>query len=140
MELKNKMDDGQEPNENEKLDIKCNIVRVEYPGLVKSTEKALETLGGLNALERVSCNLASLFVSTIKILNFQILSGAKSNLELNFHPDNYYNKPCIAERDFSSGILIKVTTSKDQATNESKVDYEVIGATCTNFKFNSKLY
>lgn len=68
------------------------------------------------------------------------MSGVKSNLELNFHPDNYYNKPCISEKDSSSGILIKVTTSNNEVTNEPKVDYEVIGATCTNFKFTSMGY
>lgn len=53
VDCKKEIKDDQELLENEKLDIKCNIVRIEYPGLVKNTEKALETLGGLNALELV---------------------------------------------------------------------------------------
>lgn len=67
----------------------------------------------------------------------QAAADHRIKLELRFHPNNKYNKPCSADRDMNPGILIRVkhTPTKSQP-NGSKYDYEVVGVTSINFKFN----
>lgn len=62
-----------------------------------------------------------------------------SNLNLYFHPDNKYNKPCIGDRDANPGLLIKIN-SKSASDNENKIDFEVVGVTTVNYKFNREFY
>lgn len=72
----------------------------------------------------------------------QAVADHRIKLELHFHPNNKYNKPCSADRDMNPGILIKVdcdsTNSQENSMelNGSKYDYEVMGVTSLNFKFN----
>jgi general transcription factor 3C polypeptide 5 (transcription factor C subunit 1) len=64
---------------------------------------------------------------------------------LHFHPENKYNKACVADKDFKPGILIKVkkssfrtrpSCSDDPSCNEPKFDYTVEGVSVINFSFN----
>ncbi|XP_023023498.2 general transcription factor IIIC subunit l(2)37Cd [Leptinotarsa decemlineata] len=87
------------------------LVRIEYPGLVKNASKAIKTLGGMSGIEMAASN------SRIK-------------LELHFHPENKYNKPSFADRDLNPGLLVRVKES------QGKVDYDIVGYTGVNFKFN----
>lgn len=59
------------------------------------------------------------------------------NLNLHFHPENKYNKPCIADRDMNPGVLIKIKTTSNVNT---EIDYDVLGVVTTNLKFNRMYY
>jgi hypothetical protein len=94
----------------------------------KNIDKAVETLGGLESIESSVAE-----------------HGRK--LELHFHPENKYNKACVADKDFKPGILIKVkkssfrtrpSCSDDPSCNEPKFDYTVEGVSVINFSFNRK--
>ncbi|KAJ8970319.1 hypothetical protein NQ317_017555 [Molorchus minor] len=99
------------------------IVRVEYPGFVKNVSKAIETLGGMHGIEMV-------------------VADPRNKLELRFHIDNKYNKPCSADRDLSPGILIKIKPDLTESSNTNKsirdvqYSYEIVGLASLNFKFN----
>lgn len=56
---------------------------------------------------------------------------------LNFHPENRYNRPCVADKDMNPGILIKIKT-KTNSNQETLIDYDVLGVATMNFKFNRK--
>ncbi|XP_028135224.1 general transcription factor 3C polypeptide 5 [Diabrotica virgifera virgifera] len=87
------------------------LVRIEYPGLVKNVSNAIETVGGIDSIETA-------------------IVDERKKLELRFHPDNKYNKPCTSDRYDNPSLLIKVKEKDGQ------YDYEIIGYTATNFKFN----
>ncbi|KAG5900700.1 hypothetical protein JTB14_038218 [Gonioctena quinquepunctata] len=87
------------------------LIRVEYPGKVKNVSRAIETLGGMYGIELAAAE-------------------ARNRLELFFHPENKYNKPCTADRDPNPGLLIRVKECN------GKIDYEIVGVTALNFKFN----
>lgn len=55
----------------------------------------------------------------------------RNKLELRFHPSNVFNKPCMAEKDPSPGILIKLNLNSPQ----EPILKEVVGYTAVNFKF-----
>ncbi|XP_018567955.1 general transcription factor 3C polypeptide 5 isoform X2 [Anoplophora glabripennis] len=94
------------------------ILRIEYPGLVKDVTSAIETLGKMQEIEMAAAD-------------------HRIKLELRFHPNNKYNKPCSADRDTNPGILIRVKHAPTKSQlDEPKYDYEVIGVTSLNFKFN----
>ncbi|XP_076256057.1 general transcription factor IIIC subunit l(2)37Cd [Rhynchophorus ferrugineus] len=89
------------------------LVRIEYPGNVKNVDKAIDTLGGLNEIEKC-------------------VEG-KTKLELKFHPNSHFNKGCVADKEVNVGILVKVR--EDNTTSEN-CSYEIINATDVNFRFN----
>lgn len=70
------------------------------------------------------------------------MGNPNKKLELRFHPDNFYSKPCYADRHFKPGVLLKVkvrTSKSDVQGGEQKncvVDYEVAGVTAMGFQFN----
>lgn len=61
------------------------------------------------------------------------------NLNLHFHPENKYNKPCVADKDMNPGFLVRIKTNSSLG-NESEIDYDIVGAVTTNLKFNRKYY
>ncbi|XP_072383703.1 general transcription factor 3C polypeptide 5 [Diabrotica undecimpunctata] len=87
------------------------LVRIEYPGLVKNVSNAIETLGGIYSIETA-------------------IGDERKKLELRFHPDNKFNKPCTSDRYDNPSLLIKVKEKDGQ------YEYDIIGYTTTNFKFN----
>ncbi|CAG9765802.1 unnamed protein product [Ceutorhynchus assimilis] len=110
-----------EPQESvlhEDLDTNClyqfdkALVRIEYPGLVKNPEKAIESLGGITSIEHAA------------------VEGKK--LGLYFNPKSVYMKGCVADKDQNIGLLIKVKQGKDN----QEAQYEILGITDTCFKFN----
>lgn len=68
----------------------------------------------------------------------QVASGL-ANLELHFHPENNYNKPCIADKDINPGILLHIKTRID-SNDQTITDYDVIGVTTMNYKFNRMFF
>ncbi|KAL1512478.1 hypothetical protein ABEB36_002063 [Hypothenemus hampei] len=107
---------SQSDNNDRNLDPNCfykfseTLVRIEYPGNVKNCEKAIETLGGIEEIQKA-------------------VDGNK--LELSFHPKSQYIKGCIGDVDRSLGILIKA-----QKLLNGDISYDVIGVSDMNFKFN----
>lgn len=61
------------------------------------------------------------------------------NLNLHFHPENKYNRACIADKDMNSGLLIKMKTNYC-SNNETVINYDIIGVVTANLKFNRKFY
>ncbi|XP_066142371.1 general transcription factor 3C polypeptide 5 [Euwallacea fornicatus] len=115
IKLEHFMSQSSAPHEN--LDPTClftfsnPLIRVEYPGYVKNIDKALESLGGIEGVQR---------------------GLERKKLPLTFHPKSEYMKGCIGDRDHNIGFLIKVRRNK----STKEVTYEVIGACDTNFKFH----
>lgn len=62
-----------------------------------------------------------------------------NNLYLHFHPNNKYNKPCIGDRDVNPGILIKIK-KKTHSDDGNNIDYEVLGVSTINYKFNREFF
>lgn len=79
--------------------------------------------------------------------NSQVVGIAHKKLELRFHPDNFYSKPCYADRNYKPGVLLKVKVrqpkgnvgTEDEQKGSSVVDYEVAGVTAMGFKFDRML-
>lgn len=61
----------------------------------------------------------------------------RSNLFVNFHPENKYNRPSVADKDLNPGILVKIKI-KTNSNHETVLDYDVLGVAKINFKFNRK--
>merc|ERR1719220_327061 len=91
------------------------LVCIEYPGVVNSTDKMLETLGGLETIA-------------------QVLEEPNRRLELRFRPDDVFCKPTCGEKHAGSSFLVKVKKKKlkpgREATNKpaEKHTVEVYGA------------
>lgn len=107
-------------SETNTLNDVTKLVCVQYPGIVKNVDKAIETLGGLEQLQIATGNV-------------------KTNLELNFRPTSLYSKPSVSEKDTKPLLLVKVRYKKseenEKATNEV-IDYNVVGMSALSFKFN----
>uniref|UniRef100_A0A1I8NVG1 Transcription factor IIIC subunit 5 HTH domain-containing protein n=1 Tax=Stomoxys calcitrans TaxID=35570 RepID=A0A1I8NVG1_STOCA len=93
---------------------------IEYPGLVKSTENMLNTLGGL---AKVS----------------QVLGGESKRLELRFHPDNPFNKPLCGDVGRRAGLLlsVKVRRSKRNPNKPPQFVVKILGHITKSFTFES---
>lgn len=68
------------------------LILVEYPAIVRNTERMQETLGGINRISDVFCT--------------------DKRLPLTFHPDNMYAKPTHGDRTEGSGLLLKVVVRR----------------------------
>jgi len=88
-----------------------SLIRIEYPGYVQNIEKAIETLGGIQQI-------------------YMAVEGKK--LVLNFNPENFYNKGCVADKETNVGLLIKVI----QHIPSQEYSYQILGPTSLNFNFN----
>jgi len=117
-------DNADEGLENQSQTI-SDLVCVEYPGLVNSNQRMLETLGGLE-------NIA------------QVLDEPNRRLELRFRPDDVFCKPTCGERNSDSSFLIKVKRRRlkpgvknTEQKPAEKCDVKVVGLVSDCFKFNN---
>ncbi|XP_050309800.1 general transcription factor 3C polypeptide 5 [Anthonomus grandis grandis] len=92
------------------------LVRIEYPGLIKNPEKALDTLGGIRLIENA-------------IYHRQPLQ--KEKLTLKFHPNNVYMFGCHSDCHEELGFLVKIKEN----LRTKDISYEILGATNLAFKF-----
>ena len=101
------------------------LVCIEYPGVVNSTGKMLETLGGLETIA-------------------QVLEEPNRRLELRFRPDDVFCKPTCGEKQTDSSFLIRVKKKKLKPGREPsedrpavKTEVKVEGIVTDNYKFNN---
>ncbi|XP_076455107.1 general transcription factor 3C polypeptide 5-like [Babylonia areolata] len=85
-------------NSDERMDVKMNdkqLVCIEYPGIVQNVDKALQTLGG------------------IKAVNKSIKDETK-RLEMHFRPADIYCKPACGTSHKTAGVILHVRRRKRQ--------------------------
>ncbi|XP_062593081.1 general transcription factor 3C polypeptide 5-like [Saccostrea cucullata] len=94
---------------------------IEYPGIVKNVDKALETLGGIPNIERVYANV-------------------NKRVDVNFRPSNAYCKPAFGERTVTSSLYMKVKRRRkkgEKSWENCQFQVEVLGSVESMYKFNS---
>lgn len=83
-----------------------------------------------------------------------MVGNSNRKLELRFHPKNIYCKPCVADRDYKPGVLLKVKIRRPKvnpkeeagpsrapsASKTTVTGYEVVGVTAMNFHFNRESF
>lgn len=99
------------------------LVMVEYPGLVKNTDKALGTLGGIDAIEKV-------------------FESQKDRLELKFRRSDPLSHPAYGDRTQKKCLVLRITKkplAQDdiQQNPDDTFDLSVIGKIQTSFKFDT---
>ncbi|XP_042336368.1 general transcription factor 3C polypeptide 5 [Sceloporus undulatus] len=106
-----------------KLERDRRLVCVEYPGVVRSAEKMLLTLGGEEGVSR-------------------IYADPSRRLELYFRPKDPYCHPVCANRFPTSSMMFKVKkktrrrqTGAGDWEEEIKFDVEILGIVTTVYKF-----
>ena len=100
-------------------------VCIEYPGVVNSTDKMLESLGGLETIA-------------------QVIEEPNRRLELRFRPDDVFCKPTCGEKQTDTSFLIRVKRKKLKAGLEPseerpavRSEVRVEGIVTDNYKFNN---
>ncbi|XP_065355616.1 general transcription factor 3C polypeptide 5 [Calliphora vicina] len=93
---------------------------IEYPGMVKNTDKMISTLGGITKISRA-------------------LGGDTKRLELRYHPDNPFNKPLSGESSKRAGLLlsVKVRKSKRDPNKPPQYTIKIMGYISKSFTFES---
>ncbi|CAH1391876.1 unnamed protein product [Nezara viridula] len=95
---------------------------IEYPGIVKNVDKALETLGGTSEISKVC-------------------SKTNRRLELRFRPNDVFCKPACGDRYKTNGIILKIKVVKRKSENGEEIglikNCEILGRVTTSFKFKS---
>eukprot|EP00897_Mesotaenium_endlicherianum_P010781 jgi/Mesen1/9731/ME000695S09060 len=74
----------------------CNAVAIEYPGRIVSADKALETLGGEQAISKA-------------------IAGEGAYLQLRFRPDDPYSHPAFGDGQATCGLLFRITRKRKRA-------------------------
>ncbi|KAM3964804.1 general transcription factor IIIC subunit l(2)37Cd [Aphomia sociella] len=98
------------------------LVCVQFPGIVKNNEKALQCLGGLKNISQVYSQ------------------PNKKRLGLSFQPDNPYVKQIYADIKKTAGVVLKIRVKKTKENNEVKreiLSTTVVGRVTKIFKFES---
>ncbi|XP_059049869.1 general transcription factor 3C polypeptide 5-like, partial [Achroia grisella] len=98
------------------------LVCIQFPGIVKNDEKALECLGGIKNISQVYSH------------------PNKKRLGLCFQPDNPYVKKIYADAKPTAGVVIKVkvkTTNKNNEIKKELVSATIVGRVSKIFKFES---
>jgi len=101
------------------------LVCVEYPGIVRDTERMLATLGGLHTIG-------------------QVLEEPNRRLELRLRPEDIFSKPTCGEKHSSeSSFLVRVRRRRLKAGREgrglpaTKCEVKVEGFVSDCYKFNN---
>lgn len=106
--------------ENE--DLNRELVCVQFPGVVKNEDKAMECLGGIR-------NISEVFAQP-----------NKKRLGLNFQPQNPFIKKVYGDNKRTAGVLLKVKVKKTKNGDEVKrevVCTSVVGQVKRIYKFDS---
>ncbi|KAK0424667.1 hypothetical protein QR680_008780 [Steinernema hermaphroditum] len=97
------------------------FVLIQYPGIVKNPDKALETLGGLSQISQAH--------------------NAGRNFELRYRPANPYHYGITSERinenKFTSGALHLVVKIRRHKKNKANCKAEILGLASTVYRFKS---
>ncbi|KAI1287768.1 General transcription factor 3C polypeptide 5 [Halotydeus destructor] len=97
-----------------------SLVCVEYPGIVENLDNALESLGGLQSLERT-------------------YNQGTDRLELRFRPSDVYSHGTFGDRTHVNNLLVKFKRIRKKLPDgswEERTESSVVGvmATCYEFK------
>jgi len=90
------------------VNLKRQLVSIEYPGLVENEDEAIKTMGGILAMSTAHCQ-------------------PNRKIELRFRPKDPFCKPAYGERLQTSNLLIKVVkkTRRNKQTLVEDVRYEI---------------
>ncbi|CDS36019.1 locus tagral transcription factor 3C polypeptide 5 [Echinococcus multilocularis] len=91
---------------------------VQYPGIVKNDERAIETLGGLQSLNK----------------SFNSLTR---RLRLSFRPEMLFSKPVYGDPHSKTALIICAKQLKNRRTGEVKFVSEVVGVASRVYTFNA---
>eukprot|EP01125_Pyxidicula_operculata_P011073 TRINITY_DN3616_c0_g3_i1.p1 TRINITY_DN3616_c0_g3~~TRINITY_DN3616_c0_g3_i1.p1 ORF type:complete len:635 (+),score=194.89 TRINITY_DN3616_c0_g3_i1:166-2070(+) len=91
---------------------KKEYICIEYPGIVKNVDKAIETLGGSDSINKA-------------------ISTQSRYLALNFRPSSSFSHPIHGDLVRTSNLLLKLTKSDDA----SPVEHEILGTIKQTYKF-----
>lgn len=96
------------------------LVMIEYPGFVKNPDKALETLGNIESVERA-------------------FAAQKDRLELKFRPADPFCHPAYGDRIPKKCLVLRIknTKSKDATKDKTTYSLDVIGKVQTSFSFDT---
>lgn len=96
------------------------LVMIEYPGFVKNPDKALETLGNMDSIERV-------------------FATQKDRLELKFRPADPFCRPAYGDRIPKKCLVLKIKNIKSGHATDDKKCYslDIVGKVQTSFSFDT---
>lgn len=111
--------------EREEAERLGGLVCVEYPGVVRSPDSMINTLGGLDTIA-------------------QVLEEPNRRLELRFRPEDVFNKPTCGEKHGDTSLLIRVKRKKlkpgrkpSEEKPAEKCEVSVEGLVTDCYKFNN---
>lgn len=95
---------------------------VHYPAYPSSISRAVDTLGGIQAIQKVKPSQIS-FYSFISLpiitftmitisVHFQVRSSKSNKLELRFRPEDPYSHPAFGELRPTNSLLLKISKTK----------------------------
>ncbi|KAL5970110.1 General transcription factor 3C polypeptide 5 [Taenia solium] len=91
---------------------------VQYPGIVKNDERAIETLGGLQSLNK----------------SFNSLTR---RLRLTFRPEMLFSKPVYGDPHPKTALIIRAKQLRNRRTGEVKLTGEIVGVASRIYFFNA---
>lgn len=98
-----------------------NLICIEYPGIVKNVDKMLETLGGIDQLNKV-------------------YSNSSLRLQIKFRPKNPYSHSAIGDKVQLNNLLARTVKKKityTDGTFEFKYETIIVGLIETTFRFKT---
>lgn len=99
-----------------------SLVMIEYPGIVKNVDKALDTLGGIESVQKV-------------------FNSQKDRLELKFRKSDPLAHPAYGDRAPKKCLVLRIHKSKPAQSSESadnsQFKVSVVGKIQTSYKFET---
>nr|CDS28332.1 elongator complex protein 2 [Hymenolepis microstoma] len=91
-----------------------------YPGIVNNHERAIETLGGLQALNKT-------------------FNSITRRLRLSFRPEMLFAKPVYGDHRSTTSLIIRAKQLRNKRTGEIKLVAEVVGTATRLYCFNGMI-
>ncbi|VDM18750.1 unnamed protein product [Hydatigera taeniaeformis] len=91
---------------------------VQYPGIVRNDDRAIETLGGLQSLSK----------------SFNSLTR---RLRLSFRPEMLFAKPVYGDPHSKTALIIRAKQLRNRRTGELKFTSEIVGIASRIYSFNA---
>lgn len=87
---------------------------VHYPAYPSSISRAVDTLGGIQAIQKVKPSQISFysFISLPISVHFQARCSKSNKLELRFRPEDPYSHPAFGELRPTNSLLLKISKTK----------------------------
>lgn len=94
------------------------LCMIEYPGFVKNPDKALDTLGGLESIQKV-------------------FDSQKDRMELKFRKADPLSHPAYGDRVPKKCLVLRIRKLKKKTDKEATFSLSVVGKVQTSFKFET---